>query len=274
MDTDLLPVLVHIQTGLDTDLTAATLAGRPRACPNRRCTAASSRLPARRPAATSSGSAWSVPPLSCCFVTRRSCEIALDNGFASHEVFARAFRRHFGASPSEWRERQTAGGLGEHGRAPGLSEVAEGASISSTRLVEMRPIEIAFLRNVGPYDEIDGDDVGRASAIGSRELGRSTDGLPLGIGHDDPWITPPERLRYDAGWTIDEDLPPESGLGQQTVPGGSYVSTTYVGPFHLIGEAYRIVGGAHRSTHRRARGRQRRIGRVVSHRLHRRHVTS
>jgi predicted transcriptional regulator YdeE len=46
----------------------------------------------------------------------------------------------------------------------------------------------------------------------------------------------------DAGWTIDQDLPPDSGLGQQTVPGGSYASTTYVGPFHLIGETYQVIG--------------------------------
>ena len=168
-------------------------------------------------------------------------DVALDNGFASHEVFTRAFKRHFGILPRDWRDRQSAGGLGQHARQPGLSESATGASISSTRLVRMRPIEIAFLRNIGPYDDIDGTMWAR---IRDRlaELGRSTDGLPVGIGHDDPWITPPDRLRYDAGWTIDKPLPPESGLGQQTVPGGGYAVTTYVGPFHLIGEAYRIIG--------------------------------
>jgi AraC family transcriptional regulator len=105
----------------------------------------------------------------------------------------------------------------------------------------MRPIRIAFLRNIGPYDAIDTTMWGRIRER-LHELGRSTDGLPVGLGHDDPWITPPERLRYDAGWTIDRHLPPDCGLGQQTVPGGSYAVTTYVGPFACIGEAYAVIG--------------------------------
>jgi AraC family transcriptional regulator len=240
MDADLLPVLVHIQSGLDSDLSAAVLAqhsGMSESTLYRRVVEATGETPRRHVERLRLERAAAQLQL------RRSTilEIALDHGFASHEAFSRAFKRHFGMTPSAWRERQTAGGLGQHGRQPGLSESAKGASLSSTRLVEMRPIDIAFLRHVGPYDEVDGSMWAR---IRERlaELGLSVDGLPLGIGHDDPWITPPDRLRYDAGWTIDADLPPGSGLGQQTVPGGSYASTTYVGPFHLIGEAYQIIG--------------------------------
>ena len=240
MDADLLPVLVHIQSGLDSDLSAATLA--------RRSSMSESTLYRRIVEATGETPRRHVERLrleraAAQLQLRRSTilEIALDHGFASHEVFTRAFVRHFSMSPSQWRERQTAGGLGEHGRQLGLSETLEGASLSSTRLVEMRPIEIAFFRHVGPYDQVDGTMWARIrDRLG--ELDLSTDGLPMGIGHDDPWITPPHRLRYDAGWTIDVDLPPDSGLGQQTVPGGSYASTTYVGPFHLIGEAYQVIG--------------------------------
>ena len=67
-------------------------------------------------------------------------------------------------------------------------------------------------------------------------------GLPLGIAHDPPHITPPERCRFDAAWTIDEPLPPECGIGQQTIGGGTWATTTVVGPFHLIGIAYQTIG--------------------------------
>ena len=101
----------------------------------------------------------------------------------------------------------------------------------------MRPIEVAFLRHVGPYGEVDGNSW---STIRARlgELGIGPIGLPLGIGHDSPEITPPEHLRFDAGWTIDRPLPPECGLGQQAVEGGTYAVTTYVGPFSMLGLAY------------------------------------
>lgn len=45
-----------------------------------------------------------------------------------------------------------------------------------------------------------------------------------------------------ASWAIDKPLPPECGLGQQTIPGGTYAVTTYVGPFSLLGLAYAEIG--------------------------------
>jgi len=240
MDADLLPILVHIQTGLDTNLSAAALAersGMSVSTLHRRIVEATGETPRRhierlRLERAASG-----------LLLRRSTilDVALDNGFASHEVFSRAFRRHFGLSPSEWRDRRRAGGLGEHDRQPGISEAAEGISLSSTRLTEIRPIEIAFLRHIGPYHEVDGSSWAyirnRLRALGFA----GDDGLPLGISHDAPGITPPERLRFDAGWTIEGPLPPECGLGQQTIAGGTYAMTTYVGPFGLLGQAYGVI---------------------------------
>ncbi len=240
MDADLLPVLVHIQAGLGSDLSTAAIArraGMSESTLHRRIVDATGETPRRHVERLRLERAASQ------LMLRQSTilEVALDNGYASHEVFGRAFGRHFGVSPSEWRERQVAGGLGENARKPGLSEAIEGAAISTTRVTELRPIRVAFLRHTGPYDEVDGGLWGRTRDR-LAELGLSTDGLPLGIAQDPPHITPPEHLRFDAGWTIDEDLPPECGLGQQTVGGGTYAFTTYVGPFGRIGHAYELIG--------------------------------
>jgi AraC family transcriptional regulator len=239
MDADLLPVLVHIQTGLETDLSAAALAHRTgwsESTLHRRILEATGETPRAHV------ERLRLERAGAQLMLRQSTilEVALDNGFASHEVFTRAFRRHFKTSPSEWRDRQAAGGLGQHERQPGLSETAEGISLSSTRLTELHDIEIAFLRDIGPYDQIDGGMWGRVRDR-LAELGHSTDGLPVGIGQDAPQITPPERCRFDAGWTIDATLPAECGLGQQTISGGTYAITTYVGPFSKIGFAYELI---------------------------------
>jgi AraC family transcriptional regulator len=98
-------------------------------------------------------------------------------------------------------------------------------------------VHVAFLRHVGPYDQVDGSLWGRVRDCLAK-LGQSTDGLPLGIAHDAPEITPPDRLRFDAAWTIDRPLPLGSGLGQQTIGDGTFAFTTYVGPFSLLGLAY------------------------------------
>ncbi|MEX1296530.1 MAG: AraC family transcriptional regulator [Candidatus Limnocylindrales bacterium] len=240
MDADLLPVLVHIQAGLDKDLSLTALSrssGLSESTLKRRIEATTGETPRRYVERLRLERAASQLMLRQSTVL----EIALDNGFHSHEVFTRAFTRRFGRTPSEWRDQQTAGGLGRNERQPGLSETIEGAAISSTRVVELRDIEVAFLRHTGPYDQVDAALWGQVRRR-LAELGRSIDGLPLGIAQDPPHITPPERLRFDAGWTIDGDLPPECGLGQQTVRGGTYAVTTYVGPFSRIGYAYELIG--------------------------------
>ncbi len=240
MDADLLPVLVHIQAGLDQDLSLAALAassGLSESTLKRRIEATTGQTPRRYVERLRLERA----AIQLMLRETTILAVALDNGFTSHEVFTRAFSRHFGVTPGEWREQRGAGGLGSHGRQPGLNEGSTGISLSSTRLVEMRPVEIAFLRHVGPYGEVDGDSWARIRAR-LRELGRWSDGLPVGIGHDAPDITPPEHLRFDAGWTIDEPLPAGCGLGQQTIPGGTYALTTYVGPFSMLGLAYAEIG--------------------------------
>ena len=166
---------------------------------------------------------------------------AMDGGLDAISAITRAFSRHFGVAPSEWRNQRAFGDLGQNERQPGLSETVVGAAISSTRVTELRPIEVAFLRHTGPYDQVDGGLWGRVRQR-LAELGIATDGLPLGIAQDPPHITPPEHLRFDAGWTVTRDLPPECGLGQQTVGGGTYAVTTYVGPFSQIGHAYELIG--------------------------------
>ncbi len=240
MDADLLPVLVHIQAGLEEDLSLAALAqssGFSESTLKRRIETTTGQTPRRYVERLRLERAASQ------LMVRRSTvlEIALDNGFRSHEVFTRAFTRHFGVTPSEWRKQRAFGDLGQNERQPGLSEAIEGAAISSTRMSELRSIEVAFLRHTGPYDQVDGGLWGRVRQR-LTELGIATDGLPLGIAQDPPHITPPEHLRFDAGWTITQDLPPECGLGQQTVCEGTYAVTTYVGPFSQIGQAYELIG--------------------------------
>ena len=132
MDADLLPVLVHIQAGLDGDLSLAALSSVSGLSPStlkRRIEATTGESPRRYV------ERLRLERAACQLRLRQGTilEIALDNGFCSHEVFGRAFSRHFGVTPSEWRDRQSAGGLGHNERQPGLSETMEGAAISSTR---------------------------------------------------------------------------------------------------------------------------------------------
>jgi AraC family transcriptional regulator len=45
-----------------------------------------------------------------------------------------------------------------------------------------------------------------------------------GLCHDDPEVTPPDRIRYDACMIVDESFRPEGEIGVQVLPGGDHAA--------------------------------------------------
>jgi AraC family transcriptional regulator len=102
------------------------------------------------------------------------------------------------------------------------------------RIETFSPRRVAFVRHIGPYREV-GDTWAKLMAwAGPRGLlGPQT--MALGVAHDDPEITSPDKLRYDACITAGESFTPEGEVGVQTVGGGEYAVTTHRGPYEAVG---------------------------------------
>jgi len=169
-------------------------------------------------------------------------QIAFDSGYDTHESFTRAFRQMFGVSPSQFRA----------GQRPVLSTASSkpqreerSMSTATTDDIRVRNIEsmrVAFVRHVGPYEEV-GEAFQRfLEWVGRRGL-FGPDTKVLGIGHDDPHITPADKLRFDCCVTVGEDFQPEGEVGVQTVGGGEYAVLTHRGPSEQLGECYRLLYG-------------------------------
>ena len=61
--------------------------------------------------------------------------------------------------------------------------------------------------------------------------------------HDDPETTPAAELRSDAALVVARDAKLPSGLGEQRIPAGRYATTTHVGPYEELGDAWaRLMG--------------------------------
>ncbi len=173
-------------------------------------------------------------------------QLALAAGYQTHEAFTRAFKAAFGLSPARFRsQRSPAATLGapsgvhyRDGRPPRhfISNRA-GVQTMNVQIKALEPRRLAFMRHVGPYGEVGATWDRLLPWLGKEGL-LCGDVQCIGICHDDPEVTPPERIRYDACVTVDEHFAPTGDIGIQTIPGGEYAVTTHFGPYGKLGETY------------------------------------
>src|SRR5271165_3349474 len=162
-------------------------------------------------------------------------EIALEAGYESHEAFTRSFKERFGAAPSHFRsirKAQSARSLSGIHYRPGKTiqhfQTRQPGGSMNVKIQEWKPMREAFLRHVGPYGEV-GATWDRLLTILGKDGYLGGDTLLLGICHDDPEVTPPAKIRYDACVTVGNDFAPSGGIQVQTVAGGEYAVTTHIG---------------------------------------------
>ena len=106
----------------------------------------------------------------------------------------------------------------------------------------MDALRVAYVRHVGAYDEA-GEAWRRLMAwAGPRGLVDPSARM-LGIVHDDPEITPPDKVRYDAALTVHAGVAPEREVGIQEAVPGEYAVGLHVGPYSTLGEAYAAICG-------------------------------
>lgn len=173
-------------------------------------------------------------------------QIAFDAGYESHEAFTRSFRVVFGLSPSQYRssnKRKAAAaapsGLhyGQGTRVREFKVIQPGSKMMKVTIDHRAAIRVAFMRHVGPYGEVGATWDKFLPVLGKEGL-LGGDTLIMGICHDDPEVTPPDKIRYDACVTVDESFKPSGEIGVQVIPGGEYAMTTHIGPYQKLGETY------------------------------------
>jgi AraC family transcriptional regulator len=170
-------------------------------------------------------------------------QVALSVGFSSAEAFARAFRAHFGTTPSQWRHSKL-GQFNSKADQVRMGAVADHEALCSdveppmtVQLVEHAAVEVAYLRHLGPY----GPSLSRfwretvyPWMLSNNLLGRTRYGVSL----DDPSVTRPEKCRYDACVEVSKQTPLVGQALRKTLPGGRYAALHFSGTSEGIGIAW------------------------------------
>jgi AraC family transcriptional regulator len=165
-------------------------------------------------------------------------QVALSVGFGSTEAFARAFKSRFDSTPTAWRKSQVSNRdqlkskldqamaplSGNHGRM-------------KVTIVDRQPTPVAYLRHVGPYGKPISDFWMTQVAPWMETNGLY--GRPrYGISHDDPGITAPEKLRYDAAVEVPENFVGAGDHQMTVIPGGRYAVGRFKGNEQHVGDAW------------------------------------
>lgn len=203
--------------------------------------------------------------------SRAALAIALDVGFGSAEVFTRAFKAHFGVTPTGWRR----GAWRERARArreqlrkihqdrrkehqavirafaedritePEVGpDEPDGAFAMNIELRTLPDIRVAYMRHVGPYGDPGISRLWQRFGAWCAQHALATPGkLLLGVSQDSADITAPDKCRYDACGEIGADVRPEGEVGVQTLPGGRYACARFRGTALQIHAAWMAMFG-------------------------------
>jgi AraC family transcriptional regulator len=177
-------------------------------------------------------------------------QVALDAGYEAHEAFTRAFKAAYGVSPVEFRRATRPAAIlaapsGVHFR-PGIPLTAFNTNHLSTKIMKVitkkiKPMHVAYLRHVGPYKETGQtwmDLTKRLSA--DKQLRKNS--VFIGIGHDNPAVTPEAELRYDACITVNGKYKPKKPVALQTIAGGDHALVKNC-PVEKIKDAFQFLYG-------------------------------
>ena len=108
--------------------------------------------------------------------------------------------------------------------------------------IEQRPARfIAFVRHVGPYDQV-GEAWGQLMKWGWSKMifGRPE---TFGLCYDDPETTPAGKLRYEACMVVRERTRPKGPVEVRSLEATTYAVSAHDGPLALIGETYAKLAG-------------------------------
>ena len=165
-------------------------------------------------------------------------EVALAVGFGSTEAFSRAFKQRFGVTPTGWRTAQVRN-RDQVGRNLDQADAAQRRNDGAMKvtIVDRNPTTIAYLRHVGPYGKAVSDFWMNEAAPWMETNGLF--GKPrYGISHDDPDVTAPENLRYDAAVEVSPDFVGTGRHQKRILAGGKYAVGAFKGNDREVAEAW------------------------------------
>lgn len=107
-------------------------------------------------------------------------------------------------------------------------------------LKKMSAAKVAYIRHIGPYSDCGAAWKKLFEWLGKKKLLEKTK-RKIGICYDDPAVTEPEKIRYDACIEIEGEIDGDDEISLKEIPSAVYAAALHVGPYEGLGKAYAYI---------------------------------
>jgi AraC family transcriptional regulator len=162
-------------------------------------------------------------------------DIAERTGYGTKHALSKAFKKHFGIAPSIYRKQPKNTMLFFKKERTLLDIIPEIRHIDEKKVVYIRIMDwygapesyIRAWRELGKFAK-------RNNLI-------KDDTEYIGLSFDDPTITPPDKCRFYACFTIKDEIKPTGPFGLQTIKGGQYAVFIHRGTYRKLIDTYYYI---------------------------------
>ena len=161
--------------------------------------------------------------------------IAYNVGFETPSSLSKAFKNHFGISPSHYR-------TDKHYIIKTMNIMKTTLNIKKPKIITIEDKQCLYYRMHGAYQTLDYAEAWQKlwNEVKTQKL--FTAGIQgIGQSHDDPNVTEDDKIRYDACLVIHKDAKPNGDVGVKTLKGGKFAVFQYQGPYTNFPEVYDYI---------------------------------
>lgn len=169
-------------------------------------------------------------------------KIAFDCGYDNQASFNKAFKNHFSMTPSQVRTQRVSIQLTvkqpQIWQENILAMKQQKMDNLTPDIKSLRKINLIGARARGQYKQAAPEAWGKIMKFAYSNRLMNKEVRLFGLSHDDPSITEPEYIRYDACLELQADISHQPDLMNQTISAGSYAVFLHRGEYEGLAQVY------------------------------------
>ena len=161
--------------------------------------------------------------------------IAYNVGFETPSSLSKAFKNHFGISPTEYRKNKLF-----TFKKTNIMDVT--LNIKKPKIQNIENQKCLYYRMQGAYQTLDYTGAWKKLWEQVKVQKLFTKGIRhFGLPHDDPKVTEEDKIRYDACLIIHKEAKPVGEIGVKTLKGGQFAVFLYQGSYKYFADVYNYI---------------------------------